>query len=131
MDPLDGAIIAADPDKVDVDAIRRSMGETLAWAERIHLATMEPHGEMASSTYCLADPGNEYLVFVPEKMTGVSVELPEGEYRFLWYDTEIHSETNFESFTHPGGPTWKPKPYSANSVLHVVRILSHEKPPHQ
>lgn len=131
MDPLDGAIIAADPDVVDVDAIRRSMGETLAWAERIHLATMEPHGEMASSTYCLANPGNEYLVFVPEQMNGVSVELPEGEYRFLWYDTEIYSETDFESFTHPGGPTWKPKPFPANSVLHLVRILSQEGPPHQ
>lgn len=123
MDPLDGSIVTADPEKADVGAIRRSMGETQAWAARIHLATMEPHGEMASSTYCLADPGNEYLVFVPETMAGVSVELPEGEYRFLWYETDSYSETNFESFTHPGGPTWKPKPYSANSVLHVVRNM--------
>ena len=120
MDPLDGAIIAVDPVKVDVRAIRRSMGQTLAWSKRIDLATMKPHGEMASSTYCLADPGREYLVFVPENSSGVTVELPEGEYRFLWFDTENDNESEFESFSHPGGPAWKPKPYSANSVLHLV-----------
>jgi hypothetical protein len=130
MDPLDGSIIAADPDKIDVDAIRRSMGQAHAWSERIHLATMEPHGEMASSTYCLADPGNEYLVLVPERLTGVSVELPEGEYRFLWYDTQTASETEPKSFRHPGGPAWKPKPYAADSVLHVVRIGSHNQADH-
>ena len=121
MDPLDGTILAADPDKVDLEAIRSSMGRTLAWSERIDLEKMEPHGEMASSTYCLADPGNEYLVFVPERMSGVTVELPEGEYRYLWYDTQTGEETEFEPFVHAGGPAWKPKPFSANSLLLVTR----------
>ena len=121
MDPLDGRIIAADPARIDLDGIRRSMGQTLAWSERIDLATMEPRGDVASSTYCLADPGKAYLVLVPETMSGVTVELPEGEYRFLWYDTETGNESAFESFTHPGGPAWKPRPNSTRSVLHIER----------
>jgi hypothetical protein len=124
MDPMDGTVISAEPYKVDPDAIRRAMGQTLTWSRRIPLATMEPHGEMASSTYCLADPGNEYLVFVPASMSGVTVELPEGEYLFLWYDPETDSASEFEPFAHPGGPIWKPKPYSAGSLLHVLRARS-------
>ncbi len=122
MDPMDGAIIAADPARLDAGAVRRSMGQTLTWSQRIPLAAMAPHGELASSTYCLADPGIEYLVFVPGERAGATVELPEGDYRYLWFDTETSSETDFEMFSHPGGPAWRPKPYAASSVLHIVRV---------
>lgn len=123
MDPMDGALIAFDPLKVDVEAIRRSMGQTLAWAERIDLATMKPNGALASSTYCLADPGREYLVFVPATMSGVTVELPGGQFRYRWYDASTSAETDFETLVHPGGPAWRPKPttVAGNAVLQVVR----------
>ena len=38
---------------------------TLAYANRMDLVAMKPHGEIASSGYCLANPGEEYLVYVP------------------------------------------------------------------
>ena len=126
MDPMDGAVIAADPYPIDADGVRRSMGQTLTWAGRISLASMPPRGDLASSTYCLADPGREYLVFVPETMSGVTVELPEGEYRYLWYDTANGAETDAKLLSHPGGPSWRPKPYATGSVLHVERVPAHE-----
>jgi len=121
MDPLDNDIVYANPDKVDVASIRKSMGDARVWANRIHLRTMTPHGELTSTNYCLADPGNEYLVFVPADMAGATVELPEGKFRFLWYDTNTNDETIYEVFTHPGGPWWNSKPYPVNSVLHILR----------
>lgn len=46
-------------------ASRRAMGQTRRLAERINLAAMPPRGDLASSGYCLANPGNEYLVYAP------------------------------------------------------------------
>jgi hypothetical protein len=41
------------------------MGMSLAYANRMNLSTMRPRGDLASSGYCLANPGEEYLVYVP------------------------------------------------------------------
>jgi hypothetical protein len=47
------------------NSIRRSMGQTLAVSKRINLAKMLPRKDLASSGYCLANPGVEYLVYLP------------------------------------------------------------------
>jgi hypothetical protein len=47
------------------NSIRAAMGATLGWAERMDLAKMRPRGDLASTGYCLADPGQEYLVYAP------------------------------------------------------------------
>jgi len=48
------------------DTLREAMGRTRACAERMNLAAMVPHDELASTTFCLADPGREYLVYLPQ-----------------------------------------------------------------
>jgi hypothetical protein len=47
------------------DAVRKAMGYSRALARRVDLASMRPIGELASSGYCLAAPGKEYLIYVP------------------------------------------------------------------
>ena len=47
------------------DDVRKATGDARALAERVDLASMRPMGELASTGYCLADPGREYLVFLP------------------------------------------------------------------
>lgn len=49
---------------VQWDPIRRAMGQTRRMAERMNLAAMTPRGDLASSGYCLSNPGKEYLVYV-------------------------------------------------------------------
>jgi hypothetical protein len=56
MDPVD------DP---KWESARRAMGHTLAYANRMSLAAMTPRDNLASSGYCLANPGEEYLVYLP------------------------------------------------------------------
>jgi hypothetical protein len=47
------------------DQVRTAMGYVLAMAHRVDLAAMRPMGELASSRYCMADPGREYLAYLP------------------------------------------------------------------
>jgi hypothetical protein len=46
-------------------ASRRAMGQTRKLADRIDLARMAPRNDLASTRYCLADPGEAYLVCLP------------------------------------------------------------------
>ena len=48
----------------------------------MNLAEMVPHGELASTDYCLANPGQEYLVYLPEGGE-VTVDLS-GEHGRIW-----------------------------------------------
>jgi len=47
------------------DDLRRALGYARAVADRVDLASMAPMGRLASSGFCLAAPGREYLVLVP------------------------------------------------------------------
>lgn len=41
------------------------MGDTRSYANRMNLAAMVPHSELCSTNLCLANPGCEYLMYVP------------------------------------------------------------------
>jgi len=58
------------------EPMRRAMGYARKLATGINLATLVPRNELASSGYCLADPGKEYLVYLPE---GRNVEVDLGD----------------------------------------------------
>lgn len=44
---------------------RKAMGDTLRYARTINLVAMVPRSDLCSSTFCLANPGIEYLVYLP------------------------------------------------------------------
>jgi hypothetical protein len=48
------------------DPLRDAMGRTLAYAKRMNLEAAVPHEELASTGFCLANPGREYLVYLPQ-----------------------------------------------------------------
>ena len=61
--------------------IRRAMGYSRQLADRINLAAMTPAGSLASSGYCLAHRGSEYLVYVPNN-SEVKIDLGNAPGRF-------------------------------------------------
>jgi hypothetical protein len=73
MDPYDGAVLGT-PEDPRWEPIRRAMGHARRLAERVDLAELSPHDDLASSRYCLARPGREYLIYLPEGGS-VTVEL--------------------------------------------------------
>jgi hypothetical protein len=50
----------------DQEAMRKAMGETRRMANRMGLVGMAPLNDLASTQYCLANPGEEYLVYLPK-----------------------------------------------------------------
>lgn len=49
----------------DVAGARAAMGHTRHLAQRVDLVAARPIPELASSGYCLANPGREYVVYLP------------------------------------------------------------------
>ena len=66
MDPYDCSVLKGRYDPDWVEPIRKSMGYTMVYAKRMNLLKMVPENELASSAYCLAEKGREYLVYLPE-----------------------------------------------------------------
>jgi hypothetical protein len=86
MDPYRDARTGPELDR-RWDPVRIAMGLTRRCAQDLDLARMVPHGELASSGYCLADPGRDYLVYLPEARP-LTVQLGEGAYRCTWYEAD-------------------------------------------
>ncbi len=72
--------------ETQMQSTRKAMGQTRKMADRMNLVRMTPRDDLASTTYCLANPGQEYLVYQPKENEGFSVELMSGTYRFEWLD---------------------------------------------
>ena len=65
---------------------RYAMGDTLRYAQRMKLIEMEPRGDLSSTGYVLANPGEEYLVLQPSQSAeAFTVELSSGSYAVEWY----------------------------------------------
>jgi hypothetical protein len=61
-----------DPNDPEWVSLRKNLGYVLGYANRLNLVAMKPHGELASTGYCLANPAAadaEYLVYLPEGRT--------------------------------------------------------------
>lgn len=67
MDPWEARVIPVAPNA----DLRVTMGYLLFYARRMNLAAMKPSPDLASTGYCLADPGSTYLVYLPGVDDGV------------------------------------------------------------
>jgi Family of unknown function (DUF6298) len=65
LNPIYMDDLGPDTEMVKKEEARLAMGDTLRYAARVNMARLVPRDDLASSTYCLADPGTEYLVYVP------------------------------------------------------------------
>ena len=75
MDTYDGRVLGKV--RPQDEGPRRAMGAAIALTRRMNLARAVPHGALASTGYCLAEPGRAYLVFLPAGGE-CSVDLPAG-----------------------------------------------------
>jgi hypothetical protein len=89
MDPYHCKILRLSFDSFWSEPLRKSMGYSLMIAQRIDLINMVPEPDLASSTFCLANEGKEYLVYLPEG-PDVVVDLNgfPGLYETEWFDPD-------------------------------------------
>jgi hypothetical protein len=66
MDRVAAITQTSEGDIVGAESTRRAMGASRRLAARVDLTAMRPHDELASTRYCLADRGKEYLIYLPD-----------------------------------------------------------------
>ncbi|MBW2528441.1 MAG: hypothetical protein JRI23_29975 [Deltaproteobacteria bacterium] len=104
------------------ERMRYNIGATVTYAERFaDLARMDPHGELASTGFCLADPGGEYLIYQPTQGS-FTVDLPAGDYDYEWFDPMTHAVDETGTVTATGGDHSfdPPAGFTADAVLYLV-----------
>jgi Family of unknown function (DUF6298)/Putative collagen-binding domain of a collagenase len=131
MDPYDGTVLGpgtreAGGGDTQWEPVRRAMGAARRLAERVSLASLQPRSDLASTQYCLADPGKEYLVYLPNGGE-VTVSLAAGRYRFEWLNPLTGTPADTGSVTASGGEQSLQAPFAGNAVLHV-KGTSEESP---
>jgi hypothetical protein len=101
--------------------LRKNLGYTRIFADRMNLAAASPKGELASSGYALVDPGMEYLVFVPQggevtvNLTGSKKSL-----EVEWFDPST-GESYKSSPADPGNEQRIFRaPFSGSAVLFLI-----------
>jgi hypothetical protein len=103
------------------DGVRRAMGVTRRLAERVHLAAMTPRPELASTAYCLADPGNEYVVYLPDGGEAtVDLSPTTGELSVEWVHP-LDGTTTAAGSAKGGDKRTLKAPFSGEAVVHLWR----------
>ena len=98
------------PDRA-FEPARYTMGDTLRFAKRMNLIAMEPRGDLSSTGYALASPGEEYLVLDPSDTSGsFAVHMEPGTYATEWFGIDGRD-------TIDGGQTIVQKPGSTRFSL--------------
>jgi hypothetical protein len=109
-------------DLPQAEPIRQAMGTTRRLAERINLATMTPRPDAASSGYCLADPGKEYLIYLPQGgVVTVDLSKAPGPFAMEWIDPR--SGTVTQTGTVSGGANRTLKPRSPGETVVYLRTV--------
>jgi len=117
MDPYDGLLgKSSDP---QWEPLRRAMGHARRCAERMDLAAMTPHNDLASTQYCLANPGQEYLVYLPDggEVT-VDLSAATGELAVEWMHPVEGTVTPGNAVTGGAKRDFR-APFGGDAVLRV------------
>jgi hypothetical protein len=121
MDQYRGAVFDAADRRAQWDEARRAMGQARQLAGRVNLAAMTPRDELASTKYCLADPGKAYLVCQPGKgKFTVNLANTTGGFTVEWVDPITGKTTTGEPI-HGGAVQEFAPPADGPVVLHLRR----------
>ena len=101
-------------------SVRANMGYTRAYAEGVNLTRMTPRNDLASSAYCLADAGQEYLVYLPEGGQ-VTVDLSDasGSMAVEWFEPETGATLTAAPVSGGGQQAFTSPFGSSDAVLYL------------
>lgn len=119
-----GGITKDQPDYPDFEPLRRTMGDTLRYSQRIDMARSLPAGELSSTGYCLADAGASYVVYAPEggRVT-VDLRAAAGRRFSVEWFIPVTSRTFPTQLVAPGGDYFVTEaPFHGDAVLFLQAI---------
>ena len=104
------------------DSARTAMGQTRSWSQKIDLAHMVPdlRSEVSETKYCLANRGQEYLVFQEGSRGEFTVDLSDapGSFTSEWFNVNTGATTAWKSVPGGGVRTF-PTPFGGPAVLYL------------
>ena len=104
------------------DSIRRSLGYTMIYADRMNLVEMTPHNDLTSTKYCLANPGVEYLVYIPQgEIVTVDLSSAKGKLSVEWFDPNEGHIKDGGKITGGGTRTFR-LPIKCDAVLYIQKL---------
>lgn len=93
-------------------------------AAHVELASMKPHPDLSSTTFCLAHPGTAYIVYQPRKGVEGSprgfpfeVNLAAGSFRYEWFNPETNQRVESGDWSWGGGLATFTPPFNNHAVL--------------
>lgn len=105
------------------DDYRDAMGQARRLSEQIDLVSMLPSPKLASTGYCLANEGVEYIALLHESTKDpIRVTLVSGKYSVEWMRLARGSPTSGKSIQVKGGFHEFVPPWDGPSVLHLKRV---------
>ncbi len=120
MDPYDGTVLGNRFDP-QWEPIRRNLGHALRLSRRWNLAAMVPQDRLASTRYCLADPGNSYAVYLPSRgKVTVDLRHAKARYAVTWFAPSTGKTLDGKPVA--GGASCEfTAPFSGDAVLWLQR----------
>ena len=97
-------------------------GRLVRFMESINLSEMVPHDEVITSGtgYCLANPGNEYVIYLPDGgSVTVDLSVVGDTLTVEWYNPKDETYYSGGTITGGGSKSFTP-PFSDDVVLHLV-----------
>jgi hypothetical protein len=105
------------------EGIRRALGHTVSYANRMNLAKAVPRADLASTGYALAQPGVEYLVYQP-RSGAFTVNLAAGTYFYEWFNPDAGTVDSSGSLSAAEGQRIFNPPFAGDAVLYLKTIPS-------
>jgi len=105
---------------VDMVVARRVLGDTQNYAKKINLAAMTPSDSSyhCSTTYCLRNPGQEYLIYQPNS-GAFTVNLAAGTYDYEWFNPKTGTLVQTGTITASTGNRSFIPPFSDDALLYL------------
>jgi hypothetical protein len=106
----------------EFDGIRRAMGDTRAYADKMNLAAMAPSDSIShcSTGYILRSPGLEYLAYQPDSGP-FNVDLEAGTYDYEWFNPTTSSVMETGRMMTEGQDARFNPPFGGPAVLYLER----------
>ncbi|WP_084011626.1 putative collagen-binding domain-containing protein [Cyclobacterium amurskyense] len=119
---LAGGILKAAKDYPDWEPLRKNMGYIRQLADRLDLVKMVPHNGLSSTSYCLANPGEAYVVYFSEGESGtLNLINAAGEYAIEWFIPVLNKTIKGNTLIKGDSfQTFSP-PFSGDAVLYLKK----------
>ncbi len=116
-----GGVSKNSRDYPDWEPLRKNMGYILQLTERIDLAKMTPQGQLSSTEYCLANPGQEYVVYLPDGTGTLDLRTEAVDYAVEWFIPQLNRTIEGTETLKGGDFRVLTAPFTGDAVLYLKR----------